>query len=609
MSKRYVIGIDLGTTNCGVAYVEPSQAADALHLPPVELQPVVQLVNPGEVAAQNLLPSALYLPDELDFPQGSIQLPWEQQPDFVVGVLAQRRGVERTNRLVTSAKSWLCHSGVDRTAPILPLNAPDGARKVSPVEASSRYLEHIRKSWDYTHPDAPFLEQQVLVTVPASFDAVARELTLRAAEQAGYPAVTLLEEPQAAFYAWLERHPGWRECVHVGDLILVVDIGGGTTDFTLIAVCEEGGELSLERVAVGEHILLGGDNMDLALARFVEQQLAAKNTKLDAVQFHALWQQCRLAKEKLLAHSNQASEHPITLLGRGTGLVGGAIRTKLAREDLERIVLDGFFPKVSSDEMPAKQRRLALQEVGLPYASDAAITRHLARFLRQPAASVEPGAIRRTRSGLAAPTHILLNGGVLSAQPVRSRLLEVVNCWLDQEGMPAAQILAGEDLLHAVARGAAYYGMARRGQGIRIRGGVPRTYYVGIETAMPAVPGMPAPIKALTVVPFGMEEGSSHQLAGREFGLIVGEPAEFRFFCSSTRKNDPVGSLLEEWDPEELEELAPMDVTLSADGVTGDTVRVTLESTVTETGLLQLWCVAKDGRRWKLEFNVRERVA
>lgn len=605
--SQFVIGIDLGTTNCGVAYADASQINDPLAMPPVQLQNVPQLVNPGEVRQEPLLPSSLYLPDEKDFPQGTTELPWGGQAGVVVGALAHKRGVERTNRLVTSAKSWLSHTGVDRTAELLPLNAPEGTQKVSPVEASRRYLEHIRGAWNHLHPDAAFDQQQVLVTVPASFDAVARDLTLQAAQLAAYPTVTLLEEPQAAFYAWLERHPDWRQRVKVGDLILVIDIGGGTTDFTLIAVTERGGELNLERAAVGDHILLGGDNIDLALARVVEQQLANKNTKLDMMQFHALWQQCRSGKEKLLADSNKDKDFAITILGRGTGLVGGTIKARLLRDDVERTVLDGFLPKTSSQEMPARQRRVALQEIGLPYAADAAMTRQLARFLRQQAAGTEHGSVRRTNSGMAAPTHVLFNGGVLRAKVIRERILDVLNGWLVEEGMTPAEPLLGEDLMHAVARGAAYYGLARRGRGVRIRGGVPRTYYVGIETAMPAIPGMPPPMKALTVVPFGMEEGTSHRFADKEFGLIVGEPAEFRFFCSSSRKNDEAGLMLDEWKPEELEELAPVEVAL--EGAAGEMVRVSLESDVTETGMLQLFCVARDGRRWKLEFNVRERVA
>ncbi len=611
LPSQYVIGIDLGTTNCALAYAPAGP--DPREPAPVALFEVPQLVNPGEVRDQPLLPSFLYLPGPSDFPAGSTALPWDAAPQFVVGTLAQKRGAEVAGRLVASAKSWLSHAGVDRTAPILPLHAPEGVAKVSPVEASRRYLEHLRDAWDSKMADAPFVEQQVLVTVPASFDAVARELTLQAAEQAGFKNLLLLEEPQAAFYAWLERHPDWRERVAVGDLILVVDIGGGTTDFTLIAVTEQAGELALERVAVGEHLLLGGDNIDLALARHIEQQLSVKGTKLEAMQLHALWQQCRLAKERLLATDNKKREEPVTILGRGTGLVAGTIKTKLAAVDVENVLEQGFLPAVSSHDMP-QRRKMGLAEIGLPYAADAAITRHLARFLRQQAAQSEHGAVRRGPSGLAAPTHVLFNGGVLRAQAVRQRILEVLNGWLSQEGLPPAASLLGEDLMHAVARGAAYYGLARMGSGVRIHGGVPRTYYVGIESSLPAVPGLRAPVKALTVAPFGMEEGSSIDLRGREFGLIVGEPAEFRFFQSAVRKNDAAGVMLDEVG-EELEELSPVEVTLGVAGQVGDAagqagefVPVTLETVVTETGMLQLWSVARDGRRWKLEFNVREKV-
>jgi molecular chaperone DnaK (HSP70) len=604
LPSKYVIGIDLGTTNCALAFAPES--ADPREQPPVVLFEVPQLVNPGEVRDEPLLPSFLYLPGSSDFPTGSTALPWDESPKYVAGALAQKRGAEVASRLVSSAKSWLSHAGVDRTAPILPSNAPEGVAKVSPVEASRQYLEHLREAWDSKMPDAPFIEQQVLVTVPASFDAVARELTLKAAEEAGYKNLLLLEEPQAAFYAWIERHADWRERVAVGDLILVVDIGGGTTDFTLIAVTEQGGELALERVAVGEHLLLGGDNIDLALARNVEQQLTTKGIKLEAMQLHALWQQCRLAKERLLANDNKKREEPVTILGRGTGLVGGTIKTKLAADDVERLLEQGFLPAVSSHEMP-QRRKMGFAEMGLPYAADAAITRHLARFLRQQAAQSEHGSVRRGPSGLAAPTHVLFNGGVLRSQLVRQRILDVLNGWLAEEGLKAAQPLLGEDLMHAVARGAAYYGLARTGRGVRIRGGVPRTYYVGIESSLPAVPGLRAPLKALTVAPFGMEEGTSLDLRGREFGLIVGEPAEFRFFQSAVRKNDAAGTMLDDVS-EELEELSPVEVTLDAAGQTGEFVPVTLETVVTETGMLQLWSVARDGRRWKLEFNVREKV-
>lgn len=589
----YIIGIDLGTTNCGVASVQPDAAPDAYTLPPVSQFPIAQLTNPGEVREETLLPSFLYLPGPNDFPAGSIALPWNEAPPYVAGQLAQKRGSENAGRLVSSAKSWLSHGGVDRTSALLPVAAPEGVGKISPLAATRAYLEHIRDAWNQQHPDDPLDRQSVFVTVPASFDAVARELTLHAAEEAGYKNIILLEEPQAAFYSWIERHPNWREQVSVGDLILVVDIGGGTTDFTLISVTEEGGELRLERVAVGEHILLGGDNMDLALARTVEAHLAEKNTKLDAMQLNALWQQCRVAKERMLQPDSTEAEHPVTILGRGTGLVGGTIKSKLTRDDLQRVLLDGFFPVVSSQDMPQARRRVGLQEIGLPYASDVAITRHLAKFLRQQGAE------------FAAPTHILFNGGVLRAGIVRDRILETLNQWLSAENKPQVRVLTGEDLMHAVSRGATYYGLARSGKGVRIRGGIARTYYVGIESAMPAVPGLSAPLKALTVAPFGMEEGTDHKFPDREFGLIVGEPAEFRFFTSAVRKDDAPGSMLEEV-TEELEELSPVEVNLEGDE--GSIARVTLEAVVTETGMLQLWCVAKDGRRWKLEFNVRERV-
>ncbi len=586
----YLIGIDLGTTNCAVAYVDPSAPE-----PAVRMFPVPQLVNSGELRDGPLFPSFLYLPGPSDFPAGSLALPWNDAPAEVAGELARKRGAENAGRLISSAKSWLSYGGVDRTSALLPAAAPEGVGKISPVSATRAYLNHLREAWNLRMPSAFMEEQSVLVTVPASFDAVARELTLHAAEQAGLKNIVLLEEPQAAFYSWIEANPHWRDQVTVGDSILVVDIGGGTTDFTLIAVTEEAGELRLERVAVGEHILLGGDNIDLALARSVESTL--RGPKLDPMQLVALWQQCRVAKERLLdpAAAGQV-EHPVTIVGRGTGLVGGTIRASLSRETLQATLMDGFFPTVSSSEMPQARKRTGLQELGLPYAADAAITRHLAKFLRQ------------SGKGLTCPTHVLFNGGVLRSDLVRDRLISVLNGWLAEEGQRPVQVLSGEDLMHAVSRGAAYYGTAREGRGVRIRGGVPRTYYVGIESSMPAVPGLPAPMKALTVAPFGMEEGTGLQFPEREFGLILGEPAEFRFFMSSTRHDDAAGTLLEEVTAD-LEELAPVEVNLPAEGHAGEVARVTLETVVTETGMLQLWCVAKDGRRWKLEFNVRERVA
>jgi hypothetical protein len=613
LAGKYIVGIDLGTTNSALARCNATATGGES---PIEVRSIPQLVNPNEVAERTLLPSFLYIPGELDFPKGSLTLPWEPEPKFLIGELARKRGAESPNRLIASAKSWLSYSGVDRNAPILPWQASEDVAKLSPVDASSQFLQYLRTAWDSSEAgeqgELALAEQDVLLTVPASFDEEARELTRRAAEQAGYPHVTLLEEPLAAFYAWLESQgDAWRRRIKVGDLVLVCDVGGGTTDLSLIVVSEENGDLTLKRVAVGDHILLGGDNMDLALARVLQQRLEALGNRIDTWQLHGLWHQCRIEKEKLF-ESPKTQKRPITLLGKGTKLIGGTIKTELLREDLDRVLVEGFFPKVASGELPARQRRVGLQELGLPYAADPAITKHIARFLsEQVRNSPEAAGIRRGRSGLACPTHILFNGGVMKAAVLRDRVVEVLNRWLRQEGfdaLGAEHILEAPDLEHAVARGAAYYGKARRGRGVRIRSGASRTYYIGIESALPAVPGMEAPLKALCVVPFGMEEGSEAAIPGRDFGLVVGEPAEFRFLSSSVRKQDHVGSLLEDWGTD-IEELSPLEVTLKLDGQQGAVVPVRLETRVTELGTLEVWCVSRDGtQRWKLELNIREKT-
>src|SRR5450759_4194197 len=384
LAAKYIVGIDLGTTNSALARCNASAAEEENR---VEVRSIPQLVNPNEVAERTLLPSFLYIPGEFDSPKGSLALPWEAEPKFVIGELARKRGAESPNRLVASAKSWLSYAGVDRTAPILPWQAPEEVPKLSPVEASSQFLQYLRTVWDSGEAgeqgELALAEQDVLLTVPASFDEEARELTRRAAEQAGYPHVTLLEEPLAAFYAWLESQgDAWRRRIKVGDLVLVCDVGGGTTDLSLIVVSEEDGELTLRRVAVGDHILLGGDNMDLALARVLQQRLEESGNRIDTWQLHGLWHQCRIAKEKLF-ESPKTQKRPITLLGKGTKLIGGTIKTELAREDLDQVLFEGFFPKIASGELPARQRRVGFQEMGLPYAADPAITKQLARFLSE----------------------------------------------------------------------------------------------------------------------------------------------------------------------------------------------------------------------------------
>jgi hypothetical protein len=610
LDPEFIVGIDLGTTNSALSYVKAANESGQ-----IAVSNIPQLVNPNEVADRTLLPSFLYIPGELDFPKGSLAVPWDAEPTFVIGELARKRGAENPSRLVASAKSWLSHAAIDRTASHLPWQSPDEVSKISPVEASAQYLRYMRAAWDAQHANQEsglgLSQQDVLLTVPASFDEEARELTRRAAEQAGLERVTLLEEPQAAFYAWLQSQgDDWRKRIKVGDLILVCDVGGGTTDFSLITVTEENGDLALKRVAVGDHILLGGDNMDLALARLLQQKLESDGQRIDTYQLQGLWHQCRAAKEYLFEHP-KSPKQDVTLLGKGRKLVGGTIKTELLREDLDRVLVEGFFPQVDSDEMPMRQRRIGFQELGLPYAADAAVTKHLARFLSQQVQdSPEAANIRRASSGLACPTHVLFNGGVMKAALLRDRLVNVLNRWLGESGfepLGTLQVLDAPDLEHAVARGAAYYGRARRGHGVRIRSGASRTYYIGIESAMPAVPGLEAPMKALCVVPFGMEEGTEAQIPGREFGLVVGEPAEFRFLSSTVRKQDHVGDLLENWSGE-IEELSPLEVTLNLDGQQGAVLPVRLESRVTEIGTLEVWCVSRDGaQRWKLELNIREK--
>jgi molecular chaperone DnaK (HSP70) len=591
---RPSLGIDLGTTHVTLAKAMGDEA-------PPEVVPLPQVVHEGEVGARELLPSFLYLPaGGAELAPGAIALPWDPERAYVVGAFARRQGGRIPSRLVSSAKSWLSHGGEDRRGAILPWQAPEEVPKVSPVEASARYLTHAREAWDHLHPDQPLEGLDVVLTVPASFDAVARELTVEAAAQAGLGThLTLLEEPQAALYAWVASNPGWREQVRVGDLILVCDIGGGTTDFSLIAVLEEEGALELRRVAVGNHILLGGDNMDLALAYGVKARLEEGGQRLDDWQLRALTHSVREAKELLLSDPSLDAA-PVAIPGRGSRLIGGTRRTARRRQEVEATVLDGFFPQVEAGARPAVPRRVGLTALGLPYAHDPAFTRHLAAFLggQLAAAASLPPAVRREGRSFLHPTAILFNGGVTKAAPIRERIVEVLHAWVAAEGGEPVQVLEGTDPDLAVSRGAAYYGWVRQGRGVRIRGGAARSYYVGIERAELAVPGIPPRVDAICVAPFGMEEGSEVSLPGT-LGLVVGEPASFRFFASASRQDDPVGAAV---DPGELEELAPIETLLQ--GEEGEVVPVQLRARLTEVGTLELFAVESAGREWKLAYHV-----
>ena len=606
---RYSIGIDLGTTHCALSYVDLSASDGEKTIQGV--LPITQLTAPGAIEAPELLPSFLYLPHPSELTPGDLALPWTTERDFAVGEMARSRGAGTPIRLVSSAKSWLCHPGVDRRAAILPSDAPPEVTRVSPLESSVRYLTHLREAWDHAHPDAPFSEQEVTVTIPASFDPAARELTAEAAQAAGYTRMTLLEEPQAALYSWIQKSGGaWRKEVKVGDIILVVDVGGGTTDLSLIAVIEREGNLELHRVAVGEHILLGGDNMDLALAHVVARKLAAQGTQADPWQLRALTYACRAAKETLLTDRSTETV-PLVVPSRGSKLIGGSIRTELTRAELTQTILDGFFPQVDASARPVTRTRAGLTQLGLPYAQDAGITRHLAAFLgRQVAALAELDGLQHAPAENATflhPTAVLFNGGVFKSMLLVERILDGLNGWLAAEGAASARLLGGADLDLAVARGAAYYGYVKRGKGVRIRGGTARAYYIAIESAMPAVPGMEPPIQALCLAPFGMEEGTDAALPPQEFGLVVGEPVHFRFFGSSVRRQDQVGTMLDYWSPDELQELEEIHATLPPEGRTpGEVVAVKLHARITEAGTLELEAVPRGtNERWKVEFDVR----
>ncbi|MDF2691837.1 MAG: DnaK-related protein [Labilithrix sp.] len=615
-TPRYVVGIDLGTTHCALAYA-PIPTDDTTPPPAPVMLTIPQLVAQGTIDARELLPSFFYVAHESDGPQA---LPWDDARTYVVGEHARARGVDAPARVIASAKSWLCHPSVDRRSAILPPGAPEDVERISPVEASWRYLEHLIEAWDHVvakgDPELALTKQSVVLTVPASFDAAARELTTEAAYAAGLEDLTLLEEPQAAFYAWLAgKGDEWRKDVAAGDVVLVVDVGGGTSDFSVIAAVDKGGELVLERVAVGDHILLGGDNMDMLLAHIVEQKMVAeaeeagRSLELDRWQRISLQHAARGAKEKLLG-DGKAKSAQIAIAGKGSKLVGGTLRTELTRDEVQQAIVDGFFPVVDSAARPAVRARAALTQLGLPYAQDPAVTKHLAALLARHADALPAEGKKGKAPKLLRPTRILFNGGVMKSPLLRERVAGCVDAWLGEEDAEQARVLEGADLDLAVARGAAAYGLARRGRGIRIRGGTARAYYVGIEGAVPAVPGMEPPVTALCVAPFGMEEGTSADVESGELGVVVGERVHFRFFGSSVRRKDAVGAAIERWKKDEIEELAPIEVDLPAEGrATGDVVPVTLRSTVTEVGTLLLEAVPlqpkKKDERWKVELSVR----
>ena len=598
--SRYVVGMDLGTTNSAVAYVDT-------HEPNWRVRdfPVPQLIGPNEIEARETLPSFHYQPAEGEFSAGALKLPWSQEePDYVVGFFARDHGALVPGRMIASAKSWLSHTGVDRTTDLLPWHGAADVARLSPVAASARYLRHVREAWDAAHPIEPLAEQDFVLTLPASFDEVARELTVEAAKRAGLPRVVLIEEPQAAFYAWIHKHADdWEGFVSAGQKILVCDIGGGTTDFTLIRVRRGDAteKVHFHRVAVGEHLILGGDNQDLALAHHLEHRLTSGGERLPPRRWDLLVRACRRVKETLLGE-NAPERMTVNIAAGGARLLGG-LQVEVTRDEVRDLIVDGFFPRVALNDKPAA-RRSGFQEFGLPYAPDAAMTRYLAAFLtahRHVTVGDEP---LPTDHDPARPDIVLFNGGLFASPDLRARLIEVLELWFRDPAKPnerdwSPHVLDHERLDLAVARGAAYYGMVRRGVGVRIAADLARTYYIGVEAESGTE-------HALCLVPASAEPGQEIELADREFHLLISEPVEFPLYTSSTRLIDRPGELVP-FDREQMNALAPIRTVLKARGKTdGTSVPVRLHARLTEIGTLDLWAAEREAARsWRMQFDVR----
>jgi hypothetical protein len=609
MTARFSLGIDLGTSNCAIAVTD-------LETERTEILPIPQILAANQLGEKPTLASALYLPHPDQFPPRSFPLPWNPDGDpAIAGQFARDHGALVPDRLVISAKSWLSNPHIDPKQSTLPWRSESVAEKLSPFEASRRYLQHLRSAFLHTvHNQGrrwDLSDGQIVVTVPASFDEVARNLTAEAAAAAGLGDVTLLEEPQAAFYAWTGRAGRrWRDAVAPGEIILVCDIGGGTADFSLIAITDVDGNLELERISVGEHILLGGDNMDLALAYALQARLEADGKSLDAWQFLALVHAASRAKIALFEDAN-LPEAPIAVPSRGSSLFAKTVSTALDRALLFEVVLDGFFARTTLEDLPRESRRTGLQEFGLPYAADPVISKHLARFLKRSlqnvTASEKLAAVVGSRAGRTAlmPTAVLFNGGVFKAAPIRARVLDLLASWNDGQRI---RELDGAEPDLAVAQGATIYGRYRStGKGIRIKAGTSRSYYIGLEASMPAIPGFRPPVKAVCVVPQGMQEGTELLIEGRTFGLMTGQAAEFRFFSSDVRSGDMPGQVLPDAE-RELEEISLLEVELPAlpDVPPGQPVPVQIEAVITELGTLELWMKhTNSDRKWKIEFQVR----
>lgn len=620
---RYIVGIDLGTTNCAVAFVDTESDTEEGTGRTIDF-PIPQWIDVGQIESRATLPSFHYqwTKEEAGGDQTAHgpRLPWQtQQTDYCTGALARDAMSRQPGRVASSAKSWLSHDGVDRTADILPWHGDNDVRRLSPVEVASRYLRHITGAWDHAHRDHRLADQDVIITLPASFDEVARELTVKAAKKAGLPRIYLIEEPQAAFYAWIDRRADdWQSVVQAGRLILVCDIGGGTTDLTLIRVrsAEGNQKLQFHRVAVGKHLLLGGDNLDLAIAKLAE-------SKLPSPLQPALWQRLvaasRGVKELMLAE-DRPDQTTIHLAGEGSSLLAGGIQIELTAAEIDAALVDGFFPLVKLDDAP-ETGQSGFQEFGLPYEADAAVTRHLADFLRvhrwtgrddeiasdeitSDANAEDKNADRSADGGdggLATnsdrPDLVLFNGGVMASGRLCDRIVDSISNWFGDDGTWRPSVLDSPRLDLAVARGAAYFGMVRRDKGVRIAANLGHSYYLQVGQDPP---------RAMCVIPGSAEAGQSFRCSQHPLELEIGSPAQFPLWVSSTRLADPVGEIIDV-DAAELSPLPPITTVLTRGRKRQtDTVDVVVESGLSEIGTVGLFCVdAAEGRRWKLEFDIR----
>ena len=606
MGNRYIIGIDLGTTNSAVTYMDASNAGKG-ETPPVKVFRVPQLTAPGEISRIKVLPSFLYLPGEHELPKEEIMSPRPSQAPYIVGAFARDQGVKVPGRMIASAKSWLCHGKVDRKAAILPWGTDDGIEKMSPVAVSTAYLRHIRDTWNHLNQDHEdrFLEKQtVVITVPASFDEVARDLTVEAASKAGLSHAILLEEPLAAFYSWLCAHEqDWSDAVRPGELVLVCDVGGGTTDFTLITLRERDGNPVFERIAVGDHLILGGDNMDLALGHLCETRFHGdKKGRLNMDRWQSLCSQCRRAKENIL--SDLSESETVTLVGEGRKLIADTLSARLSRHDVEALILDGFFPMIEPGKCVSEVPRSGMTEFGLPYAQDPAITRHLIRFLENHRDDVAQILRRETPM----PDLILFNGAALNPPRIQERIRAAIARWFaGEKGGPRVLLNPALDL--AVASGAAYYGLVRKGHGVRVDSGSPRAYYLGVHlggnSAETGRGDAGVPETALCLVERHMAEGTRHALTDKKFDVLANQPVRFYLYSSSYRTGDRVGDVVTIDDT--LSPMPPLQTVIKFGKRAGDiTIPVHVEADYTELGTLGLWCRSVGTpHRWRFQFQLR----